>query len=904
MFSVARTAIRQRTIAAPVVPAVKIWIGGMGVDVGAEQVGSMPKNDADVGTGLVGAPARMDRCGDVMKLQIRVDENGIISDVKFKTFGCGSAIASSSYMTERVKGLSLEEAGKIKNTEIAKELSLPPVKLHCSSESLGPLVGYGAYVFSWPVLAEDAIRSAIRDYRSKRSKMANPQKPGFIDVSQSAATGETVATAHPGQARATEVGDCPFSRFVYQETLVNTHTSRVQRSYIRPISSEVKTTKHQSPVNSKFRAWCTSLCDLSHPTTTTTTTASHIPLALPDKSDHLSKHKRSSSTFFFLVCIIATRTLPGGLTRPLHTPLDSSRLADVTLPAISAPPPPLAYGHTHTHTRWLTLNYRILEKGWTEMSLLWLARVMMRKIISSIGERGDWVVLMVCVSVPNYSPVLFRLNSRIGTPIPHRRPDGGLRIFSPAPVLPPIPYGALRGMDVFDRLDRHHIIQIFRGPTGGLPLFAHLPPFARTRAPEPDPEPYDVRMTHASVRPRLGFTFDFEQPEEEEQEEVGKSFVPLKPRARTPVKFKQTIEIPDSPPLRATADLEGKGKGKEVETEEFSAATAAAGDVRHKEIIEIYSDDDDEDKDGGEMVSVPSSSQHPPGPTTKITSLLICAGCRRPLRTGGDRLWALRCGHMIDSRCYSAFSRPLSARLDPPVGVPLLDGGYPHKRRKTGKGKGKPAVEVHEWKCPVKDCAKVHKSERTEDGEWVPTKDHGAIKFSLRHVHHAHPETGRILWNDVDPISHISGYETEYTHTIETRHLTVQKPASFERWSEWRTKRRRVPSTLYSPLHTPDWKSYETIGPATDKRETLLALAKMTNNAYFKDSALVGWYDLGGNWTNVRPCSHLFSKYRLRPVHIRIPGPRLSLLGQPNRRALDQGHVRDRIRRERDGRAG
>ncbi|GAB1525912.1 Putative lipase atg15 [Rhizoctonia solani] len=125
-----------------------------------------------------------------------------------------------------------------------------------------------------------------------------------------------------------------------------------------------------------------------------------------------------------------------------------------------------------------------------------------------------------------------------------------------------------------------------------------------------------------------------------------------------------------------------------------------------------------------------------------------------------------------------------------------------------------------------------------------------ALEFSLRHVHHAHPETGRILWNDVDPISHISGYETEYTHTIETRHLTVQKPASFERWSEWRTKRRRVPSTLYSPLHTPDWKSYETIGPATDKRETLLALAKMTNNAYFKDSALVGWYDLGGNWTN------------------------------------------------------
>ncbi|EWC46473.1 hypothetical protein DRE_04196 [Drechslerella stenobrocha 248] len=98
-------------------------------------------------TGLVGAPA----CGDVMKLQIRVDEStGRISDVKFKTFGCGSAIASSSYLTELVRGMSIEDAGKIKNTEIAKELCLPPVKLHCS------------------MLAEDAIKSAIKDYKSKR----------------------------------------------------------------------------------------------------------------------------------------------------------------------------------------------------------------------------------------------------------------------------------------------------------------------------------------------------------------------------------------------------------------------------------------------------------------------------------------------------------------------------------------------------------------------------------------------------------------------------------------------------------------------------------------------------------------------------------------------------------------
>ncbi|TVY14658.1 Mitochondrial iron sulfur cluster assembly protein 1 [Lachnellula arida] len=109
-------------------------------------VGSMPKADTDVGTGLVGAPA----CGDVMKLQIRVDpDNNTISDVKFKTFGCGSAIASSSYLTELVRGMTLEEAGRIRNTEIAKELCLPPVKLHCS------------------MLAEDAIKSAISNYYTK-----------------------------------------------------------------------------------------------------------------------------------------------------------------------------------------------------------------------------------------------------------------------------------------------------------------------------------------------------------------------------------------------------------------------------------------------------------------------------------------------------------------------------------------------------------------------------------------------------------------------------------------------------------------------------------------------------------------------------------------------------------------
>lgn len=110
-------------------------------------VGSMDKNAGDVGTGLVGAPA----CGDVMKLQIRVNEQGVIEEAKFKTFGCGSAIASSSLITEWVKGKTLDEAETIKNSQIAEELSLPPVKIHCS------------------VLAEDAIKAAVADYRSKHS---------------------------------------------------------------------------------------------------------------------------------------------------------------------------------------------------------------------------------------------------------------------------------------------------------------------------------------------------------------------------------------------------------------------------------------------------------------------------------------------------------------------------------------------------------------------------------------------------------------------------------------------------------------------------------------------------------------------------------------------------------------
>ena len=118
-------------------------------------VGSFEKGDDAVGTGMVGAPA----CGDVMKLQIKVGANGVIEDARFKTYGCGSAIASSSLVTEWVKGKSLDEAMAIRNTQIAEELALPPVKIHCS------------------ILAEDAIKAAIADYRAKHPELAAAEAP-------------------------------------------------------------------------------------------------------------------------------------------------------------------------------------------------------------------------------------------------------------------------------------------------------------------------------------------------------------------------------------------------------------------------------------------------------------------------------------------------------------------------------------------------------------------------------------------------------------------------------------------------------------------------------------------------------------------------------------------------------
>lgn len=133
-------------------------------------VGTLDKDDPSVGTGLVGAPA----CGDVMRLQIRVSADGVIEDARFKTFGCGSAIASSSLATEWIKGKNIDEAATIKNSQIAEELSLPPVKIHCS------------------VLAEDAIKSAIEDYKQKRAARLALDGGSHSD--------DAVSTAQPANA--------------------------------------------------------------------------------------------------------------------------------------------------------------------------------------------------------------------------------------------------------------------------------------------------------------------------------------------------------------------------------------------------------------------------------------------------------------------------------------------------------------------------------------------------------------------------------------------------------------------------------------------------------------------------------------------------------------------------------
>ena len=152
-------------------------------------VGSMDKNDPNVGTGLVGAPA----CGDVMKLQLKISDDGIIQDAKFKTFGCGSAIASSSLVTEWVKGKSIDAAGSIKNSQIAEELSLPPVKIHCS------------------VLAEDAVKAAIYDYKLKKA-LLDPKEVYEHDLSFAKANRADGETDEQVAARVQSVVDAYAAR--------------------------------------------------------------------------------------------------------------------------------------------------------------------------------------------------------------------------------------------------------------------------------------------------------------------------------------------------------------------------------------------------------------------------------------------------------------------------------------------------------------------------------------------------------------------------------------------------------------------------------------------------------------------------------------------------------------------
>ncbi|CAE6458336.1 unnamed protein product [Rhizoctonia solani] len=254
-----------------------------------------------------------------------------------------------------------------------------------------------------------------------------------------------------------------------------------------------------------------------------------------------------------------------------------------------------------------------------------------------------------------------RLGGPQGTPIPRRAPERGLRIFSPPPPNPPVPFGVLRALPLFDEigLDQHELMRLLLDRPIVPRVFA---PIARSRPPEPEPEPYD-------------------QPEGEEK------VAPA--RARVPLKFKRTIEIPDSPPPE-TIDHKGKGKAK---VEDVEPEDLVLSDARHKEVIEIYSDDEDMGS------SIASSSQPTLAPATKITSVLIYAGCRRPLRTGGDRLWALRCGHMIDSRCYNALSRPQFSSLPFLTRLGSPPPGPASKRRNTtkaGKGKGKGVMESHE----------------------------------------------------------------------------------------------------------------------------------------------------------------------------------------------------------------
>lgn len=333
------------------------------------------------------------------------------------------------------------------------------------------------------------------------------------------------------------------------------------------------------------------------------------------------------------------------------------------------------------------------------------------------------------------------------------------------------------------RADRLQVLRIFQQEHIGIPFgplmdIVGYPP--ERPGPPAQPEGYDVRMTHASLKPRMGYTFDFAPDEETEEAPVAAQPKPATPPPQ--VRTRTTIIIPDSPPARPV-DHKGKGRARDEDLDQndlnlednpdetINLASSPVGSpspsrTRRErsrrrpeavEIVEFLSDDELDHQgrrasgSGTSAASVASSSQA--AQPEKIQTVLVCASCRLPLRTGGDRLWALRCGHMIDSRCYRKFAegpveegedRVLTFNPETAQAEPSTSGRPARKRRRTNRNKGKgkgPApppvpqvIETLHWKCPVAQCRRVHKSEHIMTGDelvWQPAKEDGAIKVFI-----------------------------------------------------------------------------------------------------------------------------------------------------------------------------